>query len=93
MTFGFRKACFVLCLGVVLAGPVTAMATETEPDIQIQYGEDKTIYEYRVNGELVEIKVVPKIGPVYYLVPNDEGEFHRSESSRLLFPSWKLIEW
>ena len=93
MIFRIRKVCFVLCLGLVLTGPVTAMAAEDDPDIQIQYGEDKTIYEYRVNGEIVEIKIVPKLGPEYYLVRTEDGKFHRSETSQLLFPSWKLIEW
>ena len=93
MVFGIRKVCFALCLGLVLTGPVTAMAAEDEPDIQIRYGEDKTIYEYKVNGEIVEIKIVPKVGPEYYLVRTEEGDFQRSETSRLLFPSWKLIEW
>lgn len=90
MTFGVRKVCIAFCLGLMLTGPVVA---EDEPDIQIRYGEDETVYEYRVNGEIVEIKIVPKIGPVYYLVRTEEGDFERSETSRLLFPSWKILEW
>lgn len=70
-----------------------AVASEAEPDIQIRYGDDQTLYEYRVRGELVEIKVVPKVGPAYYLVRLEGGEFERSATSRLVFPSWKLIEW
>lgn len=64
-----------------------------EPDIEIRYGEDETRYEYRVNGELVEIKVVPNVGPPYYLIPADQGEWERSSTSRLIAPSWKILEW
>lgn len=64
-----------------------------EPDIQIRYGKEETSYEYRINGELVEIKIVPKIGPVYYLVPSDGGDWERSDKSRIMIPSWKILEW
>lgn len=63
-----------------------------EPVITIIEQEDKKLYEYRVNGEIVEIKVVPKVGPVYYLVPADGG-FIRADESQLLVPSWKLFTW
>ena len=90
MSFKLRKVCLTLCLGVTISS--LAMADE-EPDIQIRPGKNETFYEYRVNGELVEIKVVPKIGPTYYLIPSQGGEFERSDSSRLVFPTWKLLEW
>ena len=56
-------------------------------------GEDKVFYEYRVNGELVEIKVVPKVGPEYYLVPAEGGGWIREDSTELLVPSWVLFRW
>ncbi len=90
MSFVIRKVCVVLILA--LLGTGLSWAGE-EPDIQIRYGEDKTVYEYRVNGQLVEIKVVPKIGPAYYLVPADGGGFERSDTSRVVVPSWKILEW
>ncbi len=70
-----------------------SVPTDGEADIQIRYGKEETSYEYRINGELVEIKVVPKVGPVYYLVPSDSGTWERSEHSRMLLPSWKILEW
>lgn len=56
-------------------------------------GEGKVFYEYRVNGELVEIKVVPDVGPEYYLVPADGGGWIREDSTELLVPSWVLFRW
>lgn len=66
--------------------------TPGEPQVVIRAGEDATYYEYRVNGELREIRVKPKVGPVYYLVPVDGG-FIRQDGSQLVVPSWVLFEW
>lgn len=64
-----------------------------EPEITIRHGEDSTFYEYRINGELREIKVVPSTGKEYYLVPSDGGEFIRADQSTLLIPKWILFRW
>ena len=62
-----------------------------EPKITIRHEEDKTFYEYRVNGVLKEIKVEPKVGPVYYLVPADGEGWIREEKSQLLVPKWVIF--
>ncbi len=64
-----------------------------EPQVIIRGGEQQVIYEYRVNGEIVEIKVVPKVGPPYYLVPADGGGWSRTSQSRILVPSWVIFSW
>ncbi len=66
-----------------------------EPQIVIYNTEDKTFYEYTLNGEVVEIKVVPKKGEPYYLVPNggDDAGFHRATGSKLSVPSWVIFRW
>ncbi|WP_091812717.1 DUF2782 domain-containing protein [Marinobacter mobilis] len=64
-----------------------------EPQVVIRGGEDEVIYEYRVNGEIVEIKVVPAIGPAYYLVPADSGGWQRTRESRTRVPSWVIFRW
>lgn len=66
-------------------------ATGTE--IVIRPGENEVFYEFRVNGELREIKVVPARGPEYYLVPADGGGWIREDRTRLLVPSWVLFRW
>lgn len=66
--------------------------TPGEPQVVIRAGEDATYYEYRVNGELREIRVKPEVGPVYYLVPVDGG-FIRQDGSQLVVPKWVLFEW
>lgn len=73
-----------------------ASATETEargPDVTIIAGEERMIYEYRQAGQLRIIKVVPNVGPPYYLVPRDETRgFGDLERADMLIARWTLIE-
>ncbi len=62
-------------------------------EVVIRHGDSKTFYEYRVNGILKEIKVVPKHGPTYYLVPRDGGGWIREDKSQMLVPSWIIFRW
>lgn len=66
-----------------------------EPKITIYHTEDKTFYEYTRNGEILEIKVVPKKGPAYYLVPVGEGDdgFREQTESSLRVPKWVIFSW
>ena len=65
----------------------------TGPDVTIVVGEDRTVYEYRQAGELRMIKIVPKHGKPYYLVPRDPtrgyGDLGQAD---MLLPSWTIIE-
>lgn len=65
-----------------------------EPDIVIKQMEDKTVYEYRINGFLYAIKIVPKKGKPYYLVAEDGSDnFMRVDEPRFVVPKWKIITW
>ncbi|MDI5932466.1 DUF2782 domain-containing protein [Halomonas kalidii] len=81
-----------LGLSLALASPALAQsATEVEPDITIRQEEDRTIREYRVNGELYAIEIRPANGPSYYLVDHDgDGNFERQEGDRIAVPQWIL---
>ena len=63
------------------------------PDVVIIAEQDRTIYEYRQNGQLRIVKIVPNWGKPYYLVPRDPttgfGDLERADA---LLPSWKLFE-
>jgi len=69
--------------------------TETsEPEITIRHQNEATYYEYSINGQLKEIKVVPKVGKPYYLVPAEGSQqFIRVEESQLLIPKWVIFSW
>jgi hypothetical protein len=68
-------------------------ALPVEPEITIRHEAKETFYEYRVNGVLKEIKVVPEVGPSYYLVPADGNAWIREDRSQVLVPSWILFKW
>ena len=52
------------------------------PTVVLRTSEKRTVYEFRVNGRLTRIKVVPKNGRPYYLVPVNRsqhlGEFRQN---------------
>jgi hypothetical protein len=63
-------------------------------DIQIIEGRERIIYEYRVNGVLMAIKVVPRKGKPYYMVPADGKPHYESiNHKKNLYPKWVILEW
>ena len=70
---------------------------EIEPEVNIIQRKDKTIEEYRVNGRLYMIKVIPKNAPPYYMLDKDgDGsmESWRSElEPDIQIPRWVLFRW
>ncbi len=69
---------------------------ELEPQVTIIRKDGETHEEVRVSGELRYIKVTPRIGPPYYLVPNGSSPtFIRRESLDfgLVPPMWLLFSW
>jgi hypothetical protein len=83
-----------LLLITALFSSISSFAQDpNEPSIVISYAEDKTFYEYTINGQLVEIKVVPKVGPTYYLVPSDSDDMTRKAKSSLTVPKWVIFSW
>lgn len=63
------------------------------PDVVITAGKDRTVYEYRQNGQLRIVKIVPQFGRPYYLVPADQTRgFGDLGQADLLLPQWVIIE-
>tara|TARA_B100001063_G_scaffold103346_2_gene96442 strand:+ start:890 stop:1177 length:288 start_codon:yes stop_codon:yes gene_type:complete len=70
----------------------------TGEEVVIRNEADKTFYEYRRGGEIVEIKVVPKYGKPYYLTPSDakgaeDGQYIQSDAPDISVPSWVIFRW
>ncbi|WP_297325343.1 DUF2782 domain-containing protein [Nitrosomonas sp.] len=65
---------------------------ETQVTI-IKRGED-TIEEHRINGELLMIKVIPRIGPPYYLKKNTTREYHTHPEAGIDVspPMWQFFK-
>lgn len=72
---------------------------EIEPEVVIIQREDKTIEEYRINGQLYMIKVIPKHAPPYFLLDNDgdgsmESRLGASDlEPDIMIPRWVLFRW
>ncbi len=63
------------------------------PDVVIIAEEERTIHEFRQNGELRMIRIVPTFGKPYYLVPRDPTKgFGDLERADMLLPSWVIVE-
>jgi hypothetical protein len=69
---------------------------DLEPQVTIIRKDAETVEEVRVNGELRYVRVTPRGGKTYYLVPNSNGRnFIRYDSlgSNLSVPMWLLFSW
>ena len=74
----------------------TVMAEDPAGEtVTIRNDGDNTYYEFRVNGEVVEIKVQPARGPAYYLVPASDNpdEFERKDVPDMRVPKWVIFRW
>ena len=67
---------------------------DLEPQVTISRKEGETVEEARVNGRLVWIKVTPRHGKSYFLIPDASGHMIRRDSldTGLKVPLWVLFE-
>ncbi len=73
--------------------PANAEDTYLEPEITIVVSKQTVQYEYRINGRLYMIKVVPQKGKPYYLIdPDGSGQWRRSFTSDVVPPQWVIKE-
>jgi len=76
--------------------PVEEGEEDLEPEVTIRQQGSKTIHEYRINGRLYMVKIVPKKGPPYYLLDLDgDGEMDTQEDdpNGVVVPQWVLFRW
>ena len=88
----FLRGMLLLLIGSILSRSYAATPIRG-PDVTIIAAEEELIYEFRQNGRLTMIKVVPKWGKPYYLIPEDPTTFDGNLiGSGALVPSWRLRE-
>jgi len=67
------------------------------PEVTIRETDQGKVKEYRINGQLYLIKVIPRHGPPYYLMDTDGDGTLDSRRSDLdpdvLIPRWTLFRW
>lgn len=62
------------------------------PDVTMIETEERVVYEYRQNGYLRMIKIVPRRGKPYYLVPRDPSKgLGTIEEADVLLPQWEIV--
>lgn len=69
---------------------------DLEPQVTITQQGDETREEFRIGGEVRFIRVTPRHGKRYYLIPDGNGHtFIRRDSldSGLKVPMWVLFSW
>ena len=74
--------------------PPVASDPELEPEITITKKDDQTIEEARVNGKLLWVKVTPRNGRPYFLIPDaTDGTLIRRDGfdPGLKVPLWLLF--
>ncbi len=65
-----------------------------EPEVRIIQRPDVTIEEYRSGGRVYMIKVIPEVGPSYYLYDRDgDGEWDERFGPEITVPQWTIFEW
>lgn len=78
--------------------PERVQSGETlEPEVTIIQKDDATVEEYRVNGNLYMVKVVPVVGKPYYLMDQDgDGKLEDKMTdlyNNFTVPQWVLFSW
>lgn len=80
-------------------GPPDAPAggDEFQPEVTIIRREEGVIEEYRLNGQLYMVRIIPRLGVPYYLIDSDGNGSLETRSSDLhpdlLIPSWVIFSW
>lgn len=86
-------AALIISLAAVAVQAADSRVVPRGRDVTIIEGEDRTVYEYRQNGELRMIRIVPTTGRPYYLVPADDTQgYGNLEKADMLIPKWILVE-
>jgi hypothetical protein len=76
--------------------PIEESGQVIEPEVTIKQDEKGTTYEYRVNGQLTLVRVVPKVGAPYYFVDSDgdgELDIRREGPVDEAVNQWILFRW
>ena len=77
-------------------GAAVAGDPDLEPQDTIIRRDTETLEEVRIGGELKFVKVTPRTGVPYYLVPDPSGrQFIRRDSldASIKVPMWVLFTW
>ena len=87
----------LMLASLLASAPLAGFAQESvdgEPDVTIRQEGDRTVEEYRVNGKLYKIRVIPLRGEPYILIDQrGDGSFVPQEgpgTPGLSIPQWVI---
>jgi len=69
---------------------------QIQPQVVIRQEDGRTVEEYSANGVVYMLRVIPAVGPAYYLIDTTgDGNFDsRHEHMEPVRPAhWKIMEW
>ena len=70
---------------------------ELQPEITIIKKKDGIYEEYRLNGKLYMIKVIPVVGPPYFYIDRDGDGVLESNANSInpddMVPNWVIFSW
>ena len=92
---GMANGAWLLSFCLFCAASLHAVESEDirGPDVTIFEEEERTVFEYRQGGVLRMVKVVPRFGKPYFLVPADNTTLEEDlERADMLLPSWVIVE-
>ena len=76
--------------------PATS-ASGPQPEVTIVQRKDAKVEEYRLNGRLYMVKVMPFVGPPYYFVDRDGDGLMESRingrGAEPRAPQWVILSW
>jgi hypothetical protein len=77
--------------------PPKIKGEEIEPTVTIREEEERVVEEYSYNGVVYMVKVIPDVGPPYYLIDSDGDGNLETAPDKGLSPvqpiQWKIKEW
>ncbi|MFM8342514.1 MAG: DUF2782 domain-containing protein [Methylomonas sp.] len=77
--------------------PIIQSGEEMQPDITIIRKGKETIQEFRRNGKVYMIKIMPQVGPAYYMLDtNGDGKMDVKKNDldkNTDINQWLLFEW
>jgi hypothetical protein len=96
-----RLAVCLALIPLALASQVNGLdlsvhESDLVPNVTLQEHENRTVEEYRINGRLYMIKIVPAFGPPYFFIDNDgDGnmETRATDFTLIRVPQWVLATW
>jgi hypothetical protein len=70
---------------------------QMEPEVTITKRDDAVVHEYRMNGQLYMVKIIPVRGYPYYLMDTDgdgslESRYNQIDPD-LVVPRWMIFRW